>query len=219
MKKRVIIYVEGSSDKMALQALLLPIIEQASQRGITISFFETPSGDRKYSVLTKVPQKAANILLNDTDSIVVAMPDLYPKNKGFQHETCEELFLGINKRFEKALRDKAQKSDFSIQNRFKVFCLKHDLEALILASEDSLKNQLGIHTFRITWHTPVEDQDHDQPPKKIVEDLYKAHGKRYRDTIDAPLILGASNYQDIAGKCPQCFKPFIEFLLSVVEGK
>ncbi|NLX02489.1 MAG: hypothetical protein GXY40_08165 [Syntrophomonadaceae bacterium] len=39
----------------------------------------------------KVPAKAVNILLNEPQTIVVALPDLYPKNKGFAHETADEL--------------------------------------------------------------------------------------------------------------------------------
>lgn len=36
---RVIIYVEGASDKTALEALLAPLIVAKSQQGIGIEFF------------------------------------------------------------------------------------------------------------------------------------------------------------------------------------
>lgn len=96
-----------------------------------------------------------------------------------------------------------------------MFCYKHDLEALVLASENQLRNRLGLRkdqNFLISWTIPVEDQNHDQPPSRIVERLFKAYNKTYRKTVDSALILGQTNYQDIVERCPQCFKPFVEFL-------
>jgi hypothetical protein len=88
---KVLIYVEAPSDKAGMQELLLPLIDEKRKRGIAIEFFETPEGDRKASVLTKVPVKAVNILKNTPECIVVAMPDLYPRNKVFPHSTIQEL--------------------------------------------------------------------------------------------------------------------------------
>ena len=59
---------------------------------------------------------------------------------------------------------------------------------------------------------PVEDQDHEHPPKRVVQHLFAQHGQRYQATVDAPLILGASSYTQIADLCAQCFKPFVGFL-------
>lgn len=50
------------------------------------------------------------------------------------------------------------------------------------------------------------------PPKRIVEKLFNARSEVYQDTVDAPVILSTCNYEDIADRCPQCFKPFVEFL-------
>lgn len=209
---KVIVYVEGMSDKFAMEALLAPLIEEKSCQGISIQFFEAPSGDKKESVLTKVPLRAVNIILNDPSAIVVAMPDLYPKNKGFPHETVEELTSGIIARFMNHLIYKCGNNAVQFENRFKVFCFKHDLEVLLLASVDALKERLGIDELEQSWVIPVEDQNHDNPPKRIVEQLFQKCGKYYKGTIDAPVILGSVNYRDIANLCEQCFKPFVEFL-------
>jgi hypothetical protein len=72
------------------------------------------------------------------------MPDLYPKHKSFTHETAEEMFEGILKNFEAALIKKTGSVDKQIFDRFRVFCFKHDLEALVLAAEGGLKSRLGI---------------------------------------------------------------------------
>jgi hypothetical protein len=208
----VIVYVEGPSDESAIEALLESLIQQKRREGVVIEFFEAPRGDKKVSLLTKVPRKAVGIILDKPHSIVVAIPDLYPRNKGFPHETVDELRAGILKNFNDALRNRDVEDDVRLRDRFRVFCFKYDLEALILASEEALKNRLGLDNLEVTWRTPVEDQDHDHPPKRIVEALFKEHGKRYRGTVDAPPILRASDYQDIADRCSQCFKPFVKFL-------
>jgi len=208
----VVIYVEGPSDKAAMTQLLQPLLDQKKQDGVIIDFFETVKGDRKVSVLGKIPIRAVNILLDKPASVVVAMPDLYPKNKLFPHETAEEMFEGIRKNFEAALIKKTGSIDQRIAKRFLVFCFKHDLEALLLAAEDALKSRLGIQRLNRSWRMPVEDQNHDSPPKRIIEELFRQHGQLYKDTLDAPLILGVSNYTDIVDRCSQCFRPFVEFI-------
>jgi len=209
---RAIVYVEGNSDKQALEVLLKPLIEQKLQEGVAIEIFETPAGDRKTSLLTKVPVKAVNILLNDPTAVVAAVPDLYPKNKAFPHETYPELVRGLTTKFEQALQEKTHQPDKRIFPRFKVFCFKHDMEVLILAAEEALRAQLENATFKVTWRKPVEDQNQDHPPKYVVEDIYHRHGQKYKGTVDAPLILRGVSYRQIAERCPQCFKPFVDFL-------
>lgn len=189
---RVVVYVEGPSDKTAMLALLAPLLEQKRKEGIAIDFFESPTGDKKASVLTKVPAKAVNIILNDLQAIVVAMPDLYPKDKVFPHETVDELVKGVSQNFDDALRSKGRRADARLKERFRVFCFKHDLESLILASEEGLKSRLGVKSLNMTWRVPVEDQNHEHPPKRVVEEPFRKHGKRYQNTVDAPLILGTS---------------------------
>jgi hypothetical protein len=209
---KVLVYVEGPSDKVAMLALLEPLLDLKRQKGIAIEFFPAPEGDKKHSVLTKVPKKAVNIILNNPYAIVVAMPDLYPKNVAFPHETFEDMAAGILKNFEDDLRSKQGEVDLRLKERFKVFCFKHDLEALLLTCEEGLKSRLGVTSLPVSWQKPVEDQNHNHPPKRIVERMFELSGDRYQGTIDAPLILGTERYQDVADLCPQCFKPFVDFL-------
>jgi len=208
---KVVIYVEGASDKAALTTLLRDLLERKGERGIQIEFYESPQGNKKKTLLEKVPLRAANILLNAPETIVVALPDLYPKNVGFDHETPEQLIAGVSESFRSALQ-RMRIDDERIVERFKVFCLKHDLEALILAAEEPLAQRLGTKKFAKDWTRPVEDQNNDKPPKRVVEQLFALHGQFYREAIDAPLILGRADYRDIAERCDQCFKPFVEFL-------
>lgn len=214
---KVEIYVEGTSDKYAMEALLAPLIDQKLQQGISIKFFAVKGndndkgGDAKKDLLTKTPTKAVNIICNQPDSIVVIMPDLYPKNKGFEHETIEELENGISNTFNQVLESKGI-NDNRLKERFRGFCFKHDLESLILAAESQLMSILGVNSLAVKWITPVEEQNHNIPPKDIVEKIFRECGNKYKGSVDARRILESARYQDIAELCPQAFKPFVQFL-------
>lgn len=92
--------------------------------------------------------------------------------------------------------------------RFRVFCLIHDLEVLLLAAEESLMKVCNLS--KVAWKKPVEEQDHHQPPKRIVEALIR----RYDATVDGPRILAGVDYRTIAERCPNGFGRFVGFLES-----
>ena len=214
---KVNIYVEGPSDKNAMEALLVNLIDQKSEEGVRIEFFPIKGsnndrgGDAKRDLLLKAPTKAVNILCNAPNSIAIILPDLYPRNKGFTHETFQQLEAGIMEIFSQALQKKGIQ-DERLKERFKVFCFKYEMEALILAAESGLRGKLGVTDLEVTWTIPVEDQNHDRPPSRIVEQLFRDCGKGYNKPVDPQLILRNTSYQEIAEKCPQCFKPFVEFI-------
>jgi hypothetical protein len=209
---KVLVYVEGPSDVGSMEELLRPLIAQKLKEGIQIRFIVAPGGDKKKSVLLTVPQQAARIIANDPTAIVIAMPDLYPRNKAFTHETFEELRDGIQKIFINSLRGLGLADNRQYSERFQVFCFKYELEALVLAATEALKLRLDIDDLPVTWITPVEDQNHGHPPKQIVQELFKQHDQKYIETIDSQLILGISDYHQIARDCQQCFGPFVKFL-------
>lgn len=200
-----------------MEALLVKLINKKSEEGVSIEFFPIKGGnndrggDAKKELLLNAPTKAVNILCNSPNSIAIILPDLYPKNKGFLHENFQQIEKGIMNNFSQALEKKGIQ-DERLTERFKVFCFKYEMEALILAAESALQGKLGVTSLAVTWTIPVEDQNHDRPPSKIVEQLFKNSGKGYKKTVDAKLILGNTSYQEIADKCPQCFKPFVEFI-------
>jgi hypothetical protein len=197
-----------------MEALLAPLLADLGRRSVAIQFFHETSGDRKKALLLKIPEKAVNILRNRPQDQVVVLPDLYPKNHGFPHSTAEELIEGVLQQFRAILARKGL-HDQRLETRFQVFCFKHDLEALVLAAFEQLKARLGAPGLRRTWSLPVEDVDHGNPPKRVVEELFREHGQRYRETVDAPLILGGASYPMLAEECPQCFQPFVRFLESL----
>ncbi|MCI0519412.1 MAG: DUF4276 family protein [Chloroflexi bacterium] len=215
--KRVIVYVEGPSDKLAMQALLSPLLERSLQAGVRIEFFDSFKGDRKIALATKAPVKAVDILQSYPEALVVVMPDLYPRNKGFAHETFEQLAAGIRRNFDAAVATKGLADHPALADRFRVFCFKHDLEALLLAAEEELQRQFNDQPLGVEWRKPVEDQDQDNPPKFIVEQIYRNHGKRFKETVDAPRVLRGAGYRKVAERCPQCFQPFVDFLEGLAQ--
>lgn len=210
--KRVIIYVEGKSDVASLECLFSDLLLQKEISGVTIRILEAPLGNRKKNLLTKVPFIAAQTLYNDKNAHVVIIPDLYPINIGFRHGTADELRQGILAGFREACTRISSKNIETLQIRFHIFCFKYDLEVLLLACENSIKNYLGTSRFRTRWSNPVEDQNHSHPPKRVVERLFQENSRRYDGVLDAPLILANSDYRALAEACPQCFKPFVDFL-------
>ena len=123
---RVAIYVEGISDKLVLQTLFSSIIEEKGAKGVYLTFHESPLGDKKKTLLLRAPSDAADKLAVDRNLRIVVVPDLYPKNKGFEHETVDQLISGIRKNCVNRLEQKGVKqSDIdAILKRFKVFCFK-----------------------------------------------------------------------------------------------
>ncbi|MFB6280044.1 MAG: DUF4276 family protein [Salinibacter sp.] len=214
---KVLVYVEGASDKLALNSLLEPLIQEKWREGVDIQFF--PQGGKKDLVSDALIRKALRFLQNESEGRFVILPDLYPPNTGrVDHETAEELIDGLNTRFHEIPSD----CDWTvepteIENRFRVFCLKYELEALILAAEEALGAHLDTDTFSVTWTREVEDQNHDKPPGDVVKEVFQENGEAYNKKVDPPEILARADYEEIADRCPQQFQPFIQFLSSLEE--
>ena len=58
----------------------------------------------------------------------------------------------------------------------------------------------------------VEDQNSVRPPKIVLQEIFRECDKSYRETIHGVEILARTHYQLIAERCPQCFKPFVDYL-------
>lgn len=205
---KIIVYVEGAGDRLCLETLLDPLLKAKEASGVSIQFVPMTRGDRKTALLTTAPVKAAHAILNDPQNLVVILPDLYPRNKAFDHTTCEEMQAGVLRRFRQVIT-RGHDWDDRVAARFRVFCLIHDLEVLLLAAEEQLMADCGLTAA--TWTTPVEQQNHENPPKRIVEKLIGG----YQPTVDGPRILAGADYRVISSKCPRGFGQFVAFLESV----
>ena len=216
---KVIVYVEGPSDQKALQALLEPIIEAGRGRRVGISF--SPLGG-KAPILHDVPRKAAEILAQSPNDWVFALPDLYPMasfDGSHPHRSFGQLEALLQERF----ASRADKTGLPVKARshFRVHCLKHDLEALLLASPDELRRRLNTKdALRGRWRSAVEDQNDTKPPKRVVEELFRQYRRKpdYIDTVDAVWILERASLRSVEPACPQ-FARFVRELRALAEGR
>ncbi|HCO96618.1 MAG TPA: hypothetical protein DIU00_22205 [Phycisphaerales bacterium] len=193
---KVWIYVEGESDKLALQTLWKSWCEQlrTTSHGIRIVHL---AGKSKF--FQKIGPRAAEKLCANKEDIVVGLPDLYPNQPyagtRFEHNDMTQLksvqINEVSKALEKiygANRQKAQQ----LLERFLPSALKHDLEMLLLAATKELRAHLRTSEHLGNWRNPIEDQNQNKPPKRIIEELFRVKSKArqaYRDTKDASAIL------------------------------
>jgi hypothetical protein len=194
---RVFVYVEGEADKLALGALLRRYREKLGDHGHGLRFIVLGSKDIFFR-RTKFPAKAAANLVDREDNHVVALPDLYPNQPYAStpnaHRDLGQLCARLGSLVKQALRDVfgVRARDLpQAMSRFHPSALKYDLEMLLLAAWQRLAEQLGQAVDPAAhWRRPVEDQDQNRPPKRIVEKLFLARTDRaYRDTIHAPAVL------------------------------
>lgn len=209
---RVLVYVEGPSDRLGMQALFRGVIEQGRQRGIGIQFFDEGG---KAGILKNVPAKAALYLRSNPGDWVVAVPDLHPvqAHGDTAHGSAAELRSLLNQRFERtAARHGVPAPAWS---HFRAFCFQHDVEALALAAPAVLRERLRTRdAIESHWRKPVETQNGEQPPKRVLEALFTRYGKKtkYRDTVDLPWLLERVELPALEQACPQQFAPFAAFL-------
>ena len=101
------------------------------------------------------------------------------------------------------------------RSHFRAFCFQHDVEALVLATPTVLRDRLRTQDkIEGQWRKPVETQNGDQPPKRVVEALFTRYGKKtkYRDTVDLPWLLERADLSLLEQACSQEFAPFSRFL-------
>lgn len=207
--KKVSIFVEGPSDKASLIALLQPLIVKKYQQGIYIQFFDKGG---KRTLMKKIPGIAVNILRNEPSHHIVVLPDLYPAYGYPSFQQLKDFFIT---EFKNNAISKGIKDLNSLLNRFHFFCLKYELEVLILAIPDYLKEYLKLNNIKTKWKQPVEEQNFTNPPSKVVEKVFHEANKKYVKNIDAAMILAKQDYKKLADICSECFSSFVWFIESL----
>lgn len=191
---KVWVFVEGEGDRNGLTNLWQKWQASLGEAGWGMAILALQN---KSQFLRKIGHRAAEKLCADPSDLVVALPDLYPYREydvtPFRHRNAQELQQVQKTRVSEALRDICGLKGTVAQgylNRFYASCLKHDLEMLLLAAQKELREYLRTQDQLGKWRQPVEDQDDNTPPKRVVESLFKTKLKRaYRDTKDAGAVL------------------------------
>ncbi len=191
------LFVEGRSDQLGLESLWKPWRDRLRRKrhGLAVIPMENKS-----NFLKKIGPRAAERLTGSNSDIVVGLPDLYPAeayaDSEYSHTNASTL-----KELQRKLVKQALVSTFQLSKRqaneymtrFLPAVFKYDFEMLLLAAKDALRTILGTGERLGNWRVPVEDQDFDRPPKRVIEDLFRTKGSRrsYLGTRDAPRILGS----------------------------
>jgi len=218
----VFVYVEGESDRLALNALLDDYGRRLNDRGHGLKFL-TLRDKRKF--LRKIGPHAAQRLLESEDALVIALPDLCPPIENpaeYKHRSLEELRDALRRLVREALRERGWTGKLAeaALERFYASAFKHEMEMLLLAAQTALSQALGAR-INPSWRRPVEEQNCTPTgrPKYIVEDLFRRYRKRrYADTKDAAAVLSKVHnlrsellYHDNQLQCP-IFKELLDWL-------
>ncbi|MGZ3457589.1 MAG: DUF4276 family protein [Archangium sp.] len=217
---KVLVYVEGPGDRASLEKIFRSILDQGRMAKVSINFFDRGGKDW---ILQHLGRTAAGHLRSNPDDYVFALPDLYPMKKydrtEDRHHSYEELKALLVGRFHK------EADQFGlpqvVRSHYRVHCLKHDLEVLLLGATDALRQRLGTNeNIEKNWRKPAETQNDNEPPKRVVERLFlKYRKRRYSETTDAPWVLERASVQDLCVSCPQNFKPLFSELDRLVRGE
>ncbi len=208
------VFVEGPSDVEGLKALWQSWLLRLRPSGHGIAVFSLKD---KSNYLKKFGERAAERLVANPDDVVVGLPDLYPVTPfdptEYQHRNLEELKQLQRKAVIKSLQKTQNCSKSTAEGiagqRLYTSALKYDFEMLLLAAKEALRLALGTSEALGNWKEPVEDQNFEHPPKRVVEELFlsKSSTRRaYRDTKDAPSVLRrvkdiASILKTDSGRC------------------
>jgi hypothetical protein len=193
---KVWVYVEGESDRLALHALWQSWRNALHLKGWGLQVVPL---DTKQKFLCKIGPRAAEKLAGDGRDLVVGLPDLYPNapyaNTELKHDTPDELGRLQRVAVESSLKKVHGihgEGLSSAMERFLPSALKHDMEMLLLAARQRLREVLKTSDRLGNWRTPVEDQNQNMPPKKVVQELFltKSPNKEaYKETRHAPAVL------------------------------
>ncbi|MCX5644279.1 MAG: hypothetical protein NTZ17_06295 [Phycisphaerae bacterium] len=189
---KVWVYVEGPADRSGLEALWDGWRQKLKQAGWGIHVIPLDGKDKFFR---KIGAHAVEKLIADSRDLVVGLPDYYPNQPylgtRYQHATLKAL-LDVQQKLVRDTLESRRCDAGTFLGRFHASSLKHDLEMLLLAARGQLCAHLGTPDHLGHWRRPVEDQNHDRPPKRVVEELYlQKKGRAYRDTKDAPAVLAS----------------------------
>jgi len=191
------VFVEGLSDQLGLEAFWKPWRERLRTKGQGIKIIPLKN---KANFLKKFGQHAAEKLAASGDDLVIGMPDLHPivsyAATAWAHSDAATLKNVQAKAVRAALTTTQgfhpKRADAAMARLYPSL-FKYDFEMLLLAAEDALRKTLGTSERLGDWRVPVEDQNLDRPPKRVIEEIFRTKSttrSTYRDTRDAPAVLG-----------------------------
>lgn len=191
---RIWVYVEGTSDKLGLEALFRNETSDWRKRGTSVQLRPL---NGKGNILREVGRHARLALDNGRVDHVFVLVDLYPG-----HTEAEALRQELRALIAPRLR-----------SRFHAHVAVHDFEAWVLAAPEALCARLGVkHLSGFNSPETVNDQ---KPPAEHLKELFARYNRTYKKNSDGPAILRRTMPAVIADKCSN-FRLFYQDLLTCV---
>lgn len=181
---KIVLLVEGQTECAALPAFLKRWLDPQLTQPIAIKPVQRPGSAR----LIKEAEASAKRFLKQADVIAVfGLVDLYGSGDfPADRTTVEDRVAWLIACVERPFRRKK-----SPEPRFRQFVAVHELEAWLLSDPDIFPATVSAALKKID-RSP-EDIDFDEPPKKLLQRLYRRWLKKeYKEVTD-----GAVNFQKL----------------------
>lgn len=212
---KVWVYVEGQSDRRALEALWGEWKKNLRRSGWGVRIIPL---ENKPKFFKNIGLRVVQRLMDDSSDYAIGLPDLYPNREYadtvHKHGNLDELSDVQTRLVSQELKDWGLRGvDVeSHMDRFYAAAFKHDMEVLLLAAASQLQSRLKMSNKPHGWRNPPEEQNQDNPPKIVVQDLFRRHRKKsYRENVDSPAILRDANLEHVAKQCP-AFRAMIDWI-------
>lgn len=206
---RVLLFVEGETERDGLPPLLARLIRETADVNVKVQPI-CFRGAQNY--LKEIATKVGLYLKDPKARDIVAavgFVDLYGLNIPLPNwekaSTADKVAIG-RKHIESEVGNA----------RFRQYFAVHETEALILADTEQLppevRKSLPGKCIR------PEEVNHDQPPSKLLDRLYRDKvGRPYRKTVDGINLLRSLSYSSLVAKCPY-FRAMLDDLTALIKA-
>ena len=212
---KIRIYCEGKTEQ-GLKELLTPIREELQVKGLGV-IIGSYHGNTK---LLKKIGRATKEAISEGCPAVFCITDLYNVHIAFTKELRNA--LGNRNWLSMEVSEQVDwlKTHITTQcvskeyhNKFYPHIAVHDIEALMFADQDKIKHRLKV--VSIGRFPSPECIDHNNPPTKQLNELFRTHLKRkYKKTTDGINLLRSIDFALVYDKCTY-FAAFVDDLRSI----
>ncbi len=212
---KVKIYCEGQTER-GLKELLTPIREELRVKGLGITIGSYTGNAQLLKKIGSATKKA----IEDGSPAVFCAIDLHNVHKAFSGGLREALgqmnweAMEVTRRVEwlrTHIRNHCVEREY--KNKLHPHVLVHEIEALMFADPGRIASKLKVRSIG-SFHNPEEINDQN-PPKKVLRNLYRQHVKRrYYEQRDGVPLLQSVDFDLVYNKCPN-FKALVDDLRSI----
>ncbi len=182
---------EGTMEQEALPKLLGPMFQG---RSVRVQWSRRYRG--RDEVLKSIPKLARAMCSSAADVHLFALFDYHPRLPKWH--TPDDLVRGVAGTVDRHLRKFTH-----------IHLAMHDIESWILCDRRQLATHLSCPEDR--FGQQAEEMDLDNPPKRVIHELFRRSGKQYRETAEGIELLANLSISNVYERC-RYFKTFLDDL-------